>query len=567
MHRLSNEPEAFASEAARGFSLAHRDVVRAVPGGVRRLHDSAEPTVAVVTGGGSGHYPAFAGLVGPGLASAAVLGNIFASPSATQVADVGEAADQGRGVLFVYGNYAGDVLNFDEGQQRLRERGIAAESVQVTDDISSAPSSAAHLRRGVAGDLVVLKVAAGAAWSGLNLEDVADAARRANSATRTLGVAFSGCTLPGATRPLFDVPSGRMAVGMGIHGEPGVREVDRLTARELAGLLVESLLEEQPIDSVGRRAVVILNGLGSTKLEELFVLWGEVSDALDVRGVEVANVEVGELVTSFDMAGVSLTLSWLSEDLLRWWSDPCQSPAFTRGASHLETRQAEVAMPHVVPEVRAAAAGQALESSRRVAALAQVVDDRLAAIEWRLGELDAVAGDGDHGIGMRRGSRAAASAAADAAAAGLGPATTLRAAAAAWGDEAGGTSGALWAAGLAALADALPDDRLPTSDELARGVEVAVEAVRVRGGAAPGDKTMVDALVPFADTLSQSAGAGIRASVGQAAVAAAAGAEATSSMVARLGRSRTHQERSLGHPDPGAVSFAEVVAALSESEG
>ncbi len=567
MRRLSNEPEAFAREAARGFVLAHSDVVRAVPGGVRRVHDRTEPTVAVVTGGGSGHYPAFAGLVGPGLAAAAVLGNIFASPSARQVADVGAAADQGRGVLFVYGNYAGDVLNFDEGQERLRQQGISASTVQVTDDISSAPPSSPELRRGVAGDLVVIKVAAAAAWSGLDLEDVTDAARRANDATRTLGVAFSGCTLPGSAEPLFDVPPGRMAVGMGIHGEPGIREVDSLTARALADLLVESLLQERPEGSSSSAAVVLLNGLGSTKLEELFVLWAEVSDSLEAHGIRVASVEVGELVTSFDMAGVSLTISWLTDDLLAWWLAPCQAPAFSRGTGVLDTRETQAGGPTDEAAARRRAVGPVLPSSARVVELAATADARIAMIEARLGELDAVAGDGDHGIGMRRGSRAAAAAAAEASESGAGPSATLLAAAAAWGDDAGGTSGALWAAGLARLASGLPDDRLPTGDELADAVEAAVVAVRDRGGASPGDKTMVDALVPFAETFRAEVGSGIGVAAARAAAAAAGAAEATSALVARRGRSRSHQDRSLGHPDPGAVSFAEVVAALVEREG
>ncbi len=569
MLRLANEPEAFARQAARGFALAHRGAVREVDGGIQRVHESSEPTVAVVTGGGSGHYPAFAGFVGPGLAAAAVLGDIFASPSARQVADVGQAAEQGCGVLFVYGNYAGDVLNFNDGQERLRRNGIQALSVQVTDDISSAPPTSPELRRGVAGDLIVLKVAAAAAWSGLSLSEVTNVARRANDVTRTLGVAFDGCTLPGALNPLFDVPAGQMAVGMGIHGEPGLSEVGTLSSRELAQLLVDSLLAERPRGREGDRVVALLNGLGSTKLEELFVLWGDVTDCLAMHGTEIASVEVGELVTSFDMAGVSLTLSWLEDDLLAFWADPCQSPAFTRGTSALITRRSAEPVPRSSADWAdlESPSGPANAESLYVAGLVAVADERLATIEERLGRLDAVAGDGDHGIGMRRGSRAAAQAATVAAASGLGPAQTLRAAGEAWGDAAGGTSGALWSVGLMKLADSLPVDRLPDTDRLVTAVQSAVDAVRERGGASPGDKTMVDAMVPFARTLGEHAADGTAIAARAAAAAAAAAADATASLVASLGRARAHDAASLGHPDPGAVSFAEVVAALTELEG
>ena len=246
MTRLFNEPAAFADEMIEGFVASHGRWVRRVSGGVARSTQSTADTVALVIGGGSGHYPAFAGLVGQGLAHGAAMGNLFASPSAQQVYSVAKAANNGAGVLLGYGNYAGDVLHFTQAQERLRREGIDCRSIAVTDDVSSAPLEERAKRRGIAGDLTVFKVAAAAAEAGYSMDATVEIAERANDRTRSFGVAFTGCTLPGAETPLFTVPEGRMAVGMGIHGEPGIDETDIPTADELAELLVGKLLTEVP---------------------------------------------------------------------------------------------------------------------------------------------------------------------------------------------------------------------------------------------------------------------------------------------------------------------------------
>ena len=285
MTRLFNDPDAFADEVLEGFTAAHPDLVRRVPGGVVRTSPTPAGKVAVVIGGGSGHYPAFAGLVGPGLADGAALGNIFASPSAKQICSVARAASRGGGVLLSFGNYAGDVLHFGQAAEKLNRNGIPTKILAVTDDISSATTDEIEKRRGVAGDLAVFKVAAAAAEDGLSLEEVHRIASRANDRTRTLGVAFTGCTLPGAGKPLFTVPPGRMAVGMGIHGEPGTGEADVPTADELAEMLVTKLLDDLPndIETVdGARAGLIFNGLGTVKHEELFVVYRRIAQLLDL---------------------------------------------------------------------------------------------------------------------------------------------------------------------------------------------------------------------------------------------------------------------------------------------
>jgi dihydroxyacetone kinase len=568
MTRLFNDPDDFAAEMTTGLAAASARWLRAVPGGVVRSTEADGPTVSLVVGGGSGHYPAFAGLVGPGLAHGAAMGNLFASPSTQQVHAVAAAADRGRGVLMSYGNYAGDVLNFDAAQARLRDAGVDCRTVVVTDDVSSAADPA--LRRGIAGDLCVFKVAGAACEAGHDLDGVERVARLANERTRSLGVAFDGCTLPGAGSPLFTVPDGRMAVGLGIHGEPGIDETDVPTAAGLAELLVRGLLAERPAGA-GDRVVPILNGLGSVKYEELYVVYGAVHRLLGEAGLTVVDPEVGEFCTSFDMAGASLTLLWLDDapgELERLWTAPCDTPAFRRGA--VAGHHGTTAAPQVTAAGAPAAVTGGSPGSRacgaRVAAAFDAVAAVLDAEADRLGRLDRVAGDGDHGIGMQRGGRAAREAAAEAAARGAGAGTVLRHAADAWGDRAGGTSGAIWAALLDALGTALGDTGTPDTAAVAAAVRAAERTVAAAGGAAVGDKTMVDALVPFATVLDERVGAGEDLPVAWAAAADAAGraAKDTARLTARLGRARAHGERSVGTPDPGAVSFALVVRTAGE---
>ena len=504
MTRLFNDPADFADEAADGFVAANAGFVRRVTGGVVRVARSKEPRVAVVIGGGSGHYPAFAGLVGQGLAAGAAMGNLFASPSAQQVESVARAADEGRGILLSYGNYAGDVLNFDAAEAALVQSGTPTRTVTITDDISSARARESHRRRGIAGGLFVWKCAAAAADRGDDLDAVAAIAKRANDSTRSLGVAFSGATMPGAKEPLFSVPERRMSVGMGIHGEPGLDETDIPTADGLAQLLVDSLLAERPARAAGsevgdQRAVVLLNGLGSVKYEELFVLYGNIAKRLEAAGVAVVEPEVGELVTSFDMAGVSLTLAWLDEELEELWRAPASAPAFTKGTVDTSAIESATTMHEAAQEATVSVGStESQEVAQRIVLALDAVAAALDAHADELGRLDSVAGDGDHGIGMRRGSAAAAAAVRALENAGAG--TTLHTASNAWSDRAGGTSGALWGIGLSALGAAMGDETMPTGETLSAGLATARDEIVRFGKAAVGDKTMLDVLNPLVET-------------------------------------------------------------------
>lgn len=567
MTRLFNEPSAFADEMIEGFAAASARWVTAVPGGVVRSTRAAEDTVALVIGGGSGHYPAFGGLVGPGIAHGAAMGNLFASPSTQQVYSIAKTADQGKGVLLCYGNYAGDVLNFTEAQERLKAEGHDVRTVLGTDDIWSAPIDRVEDRRGIAGMLALFKIAGAAAERGDSLDDVERLATHVMSRTRTFGVAFGGCTFPGADGPLFTVPEGRMAVGLGIHGEPGIDEVDMPTADGLAELFVSRLLDEVPegIDVDGARIVPILNGLGSVKYEELFVLYRAVDRLLTERGLVVVEPDVGEMCTSLDMAGCSLSLLWLDDELEELWTAPADTPAYRKGSvaaqEHVDV-VVEGVVEEDIPEASDASKAVAQTIGTSFVEIANAIDG--AADE--LGRLDAVAGDGDHGIGMRRGVHAGRDAALAAIEGGAGAETTLHRAAEAWGDRAGGTSGVIWATILRSVAGALGDTADISRTEVSAGVDAARDAVASFGKAKVGDKTMIDAIVPFADELREriAAGDSLVDAWSHAAGVAEEAAQETAALKATLGRAKSHGDKSIGTPDPGAVSFALICTTIAD---
>ncbi|GAA3179281.1 MULTISPECIES: dihydroxyacetone kinase family protein [Streptomyces] len=593
--------ETFREDWLEGLADAYARTVRRVPDafGVVGRHAPRPGKVAVVIGGGSGHYPAFAGLVGPGLADAAAVGDVFASPSAEQVYRTARAADGGAGILMTYGNYAGDVMHFGLAARRLAAEGTDVRTVLVTDDVASGPPPAdgqeidpSRDRRGVAGDFFVFKIAGAAADRGDDLDTVARLAAHANAMTRTFGAAFAGCTLPGAAGPLFTVAPGTTELGMGIHGEPGLRTTGALTATELADALVEPLLAELPPAATGRVAV-LLNGLGRTKYEEMFVVYRQVGRRLRAAGLKPYRPEVGEFVTSFDMAGVSLSLMALDDELAALYDAPCDTPAFrslpgghafgdddrTGEDEGAETAEATEAArvpaartaPGAAPEAAAPAAATAQDTLDLPATAAlRAALDAVAAHEDELGRLDAVAGDGDHGIGIVRGLRAAVAAAR---AAETGPASprtagaALLAAGLALADASGGASGALYGALLAETGAVLT--RAPegpcTTELFADAADAAHRAVAELGGARVGDKTLLDALEPFRRTLRAHTADDPAKSWRAAAEAATRAAAATAALTPSRGRAARMGDLGLGHPDAGATSLALLLTAVGET--
>ncbi|MEI2276735.1 dihydroxyacetone kinase subunit DhaL [Paenarthrobacter ilicis] len=563
MTRIFDDPAHFADDALDGFVAANRGYVARVDGGVVRSTEMPAGQVALVVGGGSGHYPAFAGLVGPGLAAGSACGNMFASPAAGQVYRVAKTANAGGGVLLSYGNYAGDVLHFGQAQLRLNAEGIETRTVTVTDDIASAPLDQIEKRRGIAGDLTVFKIAGAAAEAGLDLDGVERLAIKTNYRTRSLGVAFDGCTLPGASDPLFHVPAGQMSLGLGIHGEPGISEHAMPTASELAELLVSKLLADKPEDA-GDRVVAIVNGLGTVKYDELFLLFGKVEKLLSDSGLTVVEPECGELVTSLDMSGLSLTLLWLDEELEGFWSAPADTPAFRKGSMSPRAPRTEVLTDDAGTADVEQPTPAAAELGRQAAAILGQIRNVVIEHEEELGKLDAIAGDGDHGIGMRRGVDAAATA--GDAAHGSSAKGVLSAAGEAWSERAGGTSGALWGSAVIAAGQSLGNRESYSAQDAAAAVEAFANAITELGKAEPGDKTMVDALLPFRDAFLGELDGGnpLDRALAVAAAAAESAAAATAELRPLKGRARPLAEKSLGHPDPGAVSFALIAARVSQ---
>ena len=570
MTYLHNDPKDFAAESHEGFALAFSSWVVPVRGGVVRKMRAKPKEVSVVIGGGSGHYPAFGGLVGKGLAHGAAMGNVFASPSAQQIYNVAKSASNGGGILFSYGNYAGDVLNFNQAQERLISEGFEVETVVVTDDIASASKDEIEKRRGIAGDLIVFKAACWAAEQGKTLAEVKKFTALANSRTRTIGVAFSGCTLPGAKAPLFSVEDGLMEVGMGIHGEPGLYKLPRPNADELAKILVDQILGDLPegIDPRGSKAALILSGLGSVKYEELFVLYRKVFEILDQAGVEVIEPEVGELVTSFDMAGVSLTLCWLDSQLEQSWKAPASAPAFRKGTIQgSDNDEVSIFDPTQTSQIFVKGTEVSVAGSQKILAAFSEIKKVIDASFEELGRIDAIAGDGDHGIGMQRGVLAAHEALSNAVENKAGAASALNAAADAWSDVAGGTSGVIWGVILSSIASELDNEGEITIEQISLGVAKALQNVQNFGKAQVGDKTLIDTLDPFSRSISSSVASGksFSDSWASASLVAEQAAESTKDLLPKIGRARPHAEKSLGTPDPGALSLALIIRAVERS--
>jgi dihydroxyacetone kinase len=570
MTYLFNDPTKFADELIEGLAAAHAGRLRRVDGGVIRRHKAPPGQVVLVIGGGSGHYPAFGGFVGSGMAHGAALGNIFASPSVQQICNVAHAVNAGGGILFCYGNYAGDVLNFNQAQERLRALGIDVRTVVVTDDTASAPFSEKHKRRGIAGTLPVFKATAVAADAGRSLDDVFRIATAANERVRTLGVAFSGCTLPGADKPLFEVESGKMEIGMGIHGEPGLYRLNATTANGLAELLVNKLLAEIPAvigNPEGARVGVVLNGLGAVKYEELFVVYRKIDQLLSARGLIIVAPEVGELITSFDMAGVSLTLFWMNDELEQTWLAAADTPAFRRG--NVAPAYDEAVDCAILKGARRLNAGseQSQAATAVVFAALEAAWQVINKYQAELGRLDAIAGDGDHGIGMQRGLTAAVAAAEEARVAMVGTGTLLKVAGDAWSDRAGGTSGALWGVILRELGSAFGDNAMPDVSTIATGAASALRGVTDLGQAQVGDKTLVDVLHPFAAALASGAShdLSIPDAWAAAAIVADEAAQNTARLLPKIGRARPHAGKSIGSPDPGAISMALIIRAVEKT--
>jgi dihydroxyacetone kinase-like protein len=285
--------------------------------------------VGIATGGGSGHLPVFMGYVGEGLADGAAIGNVFASPSADQMLEVTRAIDGGAGVLYLYGNYGGDVMNFDLAAELAGAENIEVATVLGADDVASAPKGEESRRRGIAGIFFLYKVAGAAAAAGKSLTDVQTLTQRAADMTRSMGVALAPCTLPAAGVPTFELPAGQMEIGMGIHGEPGVRRGALESADRIAEQLTQAIVDDLPFQR-GDSVAMLVNGLGATPREELYLLFRGAHRLLAEAGINIHRVWVGEYATSLEMAGASLSLLQLDAELTQLIDAPAESPFFVQ---------------------------------------------------------------------------------------------------------------------------------------------------------------------------------------------------------------------------------------------
>ena len=328
MKKLINDPQDVVAESLEGFGLAHADVVEvhSDPDYVTRAGGPRPGKVGLVSGGGSGHEPLHAGFVGEGMLDAAVPGAVFTSPTPDQITPAIQAADSGAGVLAIVKNYTGDVLNFETAAELADADGITVRSVVVNDDVAVEDSLYTAGRRGVAGTVLVEKLAGAAAERGDDLDAVTAVAEKVIANVRSMGVALTACTVPHAGKPSFDLPEDEIEIGIGIHGEPGRRRVPLTPADEITDLLLEPVLEDLSLAS-GERVLLFVNGMGGTPASELYIVYRRARAVLAERGVEVARSLVGNYVTSLEMQGASVTVLRLDDELTALWDAPVHTTA------------------------------------------------------------------------------------------------------------------------------------------------------------------------------------------------------------------------------------------------
>jgi dihydroxyacetone kinase len=316
-----------------GYVAAHPDLVKRAPGGngraVVRLDAPVKGKVGVIIGGGSGHEPAFMGYVGIGSADGCPVGNVFASPPPDPILAATQAVNGGAGVIYSYGNYSGDVMNFDMAAELAGADGIEVRTVLVTDDVASAPKGSEDERRGIAGGFFVFKALAARAAEMATIAEVEASARKANARTRTMGVALAACTVPAAGRPTFSLEDDEMEIGLGIHGEPGMRRGPLETADKVTDALLDAILADMPL-AKGDSVAVLVNGLGATPVMELYIMFRHLAARLAELGVSIHRSYVGEYVTSLEMAGASITLIALDDELTRLIDAPARTPMFVQ---------------------------------------------------------------------------------------------------------------------------------------------------------------------------------------------------------------------------------------------
>ncbi len=565
MKKLINDVSTVVTEMLGGLVALNPGLALLQGSAIVVRSDAAEAAargeVALISGGGSGHEPAHGGYVGPGMLSAAVAGEIFTSPSTDAVLDAIRAVAGPAGALLIVKNYTGDRLNFGLAAEIARSEGIPVEMVIVADDVALAADGPHAGRRGLAGTVLVHKIAGAAAAEKRTLAEVAEAARATAHAMGTMGVALSACTVPAAGKPGFALAEEEIEWGLGIHGEPGVQR----TSIQPANIIVERLLSQivadlalQPND----RVALLVNNLGATPTSELNIVAASALQFLAQKEIQVERAWAGTFLSALEMAGISLTLLTLDATRLARLDAPTQTSAWPTLSGRVEPVTVQSA-----PTAPTPTGGSTLSPDAPLRKAIEAVCTALLAAEPTLTEMDQKVGDGDLGISMSRVSQSILEEI-DTYPDAAEPDAVLRTLSATIRRVMGGTSGPLYAIMLLRAAAVLEQSPQPSPEVWSQAFTAAVEGVQEIGGAKPGDRTMVDALAPAAEAFASAITAPTaeaRAALDAAILAATSGAERTAAMRPRLGRSSYVGERALGFPDPGAYAVSLWLTAIRDA--
>lgn len=576
-----NQPETLVMEMCNGMVMAHPELELLKTYKVIKKKEMNENKVTLISGGGSGHEPAHAGLVGKGMLDAAVCGDVFASPSQIQVYQAIKATASKKGTLLIIKNYSGDIMNFKNGAQLASEDGIQVEYVRVDDDIAVEDSLYTVGRRGVAGVVLVHKIAGAAAEEGMDLMQVKAVTEKAAANVRTIGLALTSCTVPASGSPTFKLGEDEMEYGVGIHGEPGRKREKMMTADELAFRMTNDLMKDIGLNEDAEIAVLI-NGFGGTPLQELYLFNNAVTRELSKRNIRINRTFVGNYMTSIDMAGISLTVMKLDDELKTLLSKECNTPAFKVDGpvesieyvdinDHEEEKQ--VFFETETEEEHAIIKNEVITLNNMIY-LVDKMSEIIIKNEVPFCELDTHAGDGDFGMSVAKGFKQLKrgwSSILNQEHLNIG--TFLDACSMIIMEHCGGASGPIWGGAFRAASKAVEEKMELTVGEFAEMLQATLKGIQSVGersfgrGAEVGDKTLVDALVPCVNAWLESAAAGtdIKTAFENGAEAAVKGAEYTKEIVARMGRAGAVGERSLGYPDAGAYALGVIFTELSRS--
>lgn len=575
MRKIINSSDKVVEEMMEGYIAAYSKYFVKHPnvnGVISRKRRKNK--VALVIGGGSGHEPMFSGFVGQGLADAAACGNIFASPDPNTIYQTAKAVDQGKGVIFVYGCYAGDNLNFDMGEEFLNDDGIKTSHVRVQDDVASAPRERYEDRRGIAGDVFVVKIAGAACDAGLELDEVTRVTSKARDNTYTLGVATAPAELPGIGKPIFELPEGMIEYGMGLHGERGVLRTEWAEADVLVDKMYDQIMADADIKA-GDEVCVLINGLGSATITEMAIAFRRVKQRLDKDGIKIHDTDLNSYCTSQEMGGFSITLFKLDDELKKYYDMPCYCPFYAKGeltgaVSEAEEEGEIVAEPEFdendveETEIKRSKEGPLTELSAEDARNMLIyIADKVIAKKLYLTEIDSAIGDGDHGIGMAGGMQKAKKKLLK-----MGKAENayevFENAGRAMLLSMGGASGVIFGSLYLEGAKGMDAKAVLTAEDLASMERKSLTAIQARGGAQVGDKTMVDALAPAVAALEANKDKGLLEMLKAAEEGARQGVENTKNCIAKFGRAKSLMERAIGFQDAGATSVYLIFQGMRE---